>query len=76
MKALASAHETIKMFVGGSCDIRFLCSNMRIEAYGASYHMEFKNKDFETQRWSYEENTKVVPQLRKALASVHDSTLQ
>ena len=53
-----------------------ICSNMRIEAYGASYHMEFKNKDFETQRWSYEENTKVVPQLRKALASVHDSTLQ
>ena len=44
MKALASAHETIKMFIGGSCDIGFLCSNMRIEAYGASYHVQLKNE--------------------------------
>ena len=49
------------MFIGGLCDIGFLCSHMRIEAYGASYHMEFKNEDFQTQRASYEENTKVVP---------------
>ena len=43
MKALASAHETINMFIGGSCDIGFLYSNMGLEAYGANYHMEFKN---------------------------------
>ena len=43
MKALGRAHELLKMFIGGSCEIRILCSNMRIEAYGASYHMEFKN---------------------------------
>ena len=56
------------MFIGGSCDIGFLCSNMRTVAYAASYHMEFKNQDFETQTLSYEENTKAMPQLRKALA--------
>ena len=46
---------------------------MQIEAYGASYHMELKKGHFETQSWSYEENTKVVPQLRKALASAHET---
>ena len=61
------------MFIGGSCDIGFLCSNMRIEAYGASYHMELRNLDFETQSWSNEENTKVVPQLRKAFVSAHET---
>ena len=60
------------MFKSGSCDISFLCSNMRIEAYGASYHMELKNEDFETQRASYEENTKVVPQFMKALGRAHE----
>ena len=30
--------------------------------------MELQNKDFETLRESYKENTKVVPQLRKAFA--------
>ena len=43
------------------------------EAYGASYHIVFKNKDFETQSGSYEENTNVVPQLRKALESAHET---
>ena len=61
------------MFIGGSCDIGFLSSNMRIDAYGASYHMEFRNQDFENKRWSYEENIKVVPQLRKALASKQET---
>ena len=37
------------MFIHGSCDIGFLCSNMRIEAYNASSNMEFKKQDFETQ---------------------------
>ena len=60
------------MFIGGSCDIGFLCSNMRIEAYGASYHMEFKNSDFETQRASYEENTNVLRQFVKAHTRAHE----
>ena len=37
------------MFIPGSCDIGFLCSNMRIEANNASYDIELKNQDFETQ---------------------------
>ena len=36
------------MFIPGSCDIGFLCSNMRIEANKACYDMELKNEDFET----------------------------
>ena len=54
------------MFIDGSSDIGFLCSNMRIEGYRASYDMELNNQDFENQRQSYVGNTKVVPQLRKA----------
>ena len=65
-KAHTRARDENKMLIGTSCDIGFLCSNMRIEALRASYLMEFKNKDFETHRWSYEENSKVVRQLRKA----------
>ena len=37
------------MFIPGSCDIGFLCSNMRIEANYARYDTELKNQDFETQ---------------------------
>jgi hypothetical protein len=37
------------MFLHGSCDIGFLCLNMRIEANNASYDIELKNQDFETQ---------------------------
>ena len=43
------------MFIPGSCDIGFLCSNMRIEANNASYDMELKNQDFETQFERHEE---------------------
>ena len=32
-----------------SYDIGLLCSNMRIEANNASYDIELKNRDFETQ---------------------------
>ena len=60
------------MFIGGSCDIGILCSNMRIEAYGASYHMIFSNYDFETETASYDENTKVVPQFMKAHTRAHE----
>ena len=37
------------MFIPGSCDIGFLCSNMSMEANNASYDIELKNQDFETQ---------------------------
>ena len=37
------------MFIPGSCDIGFLCSNMRIEANNASYDIELKNQDFQPQ---------------------------
>ena len=60
------------MFIGGSCDIGLFCTNIRIEAYGASNHMQLKNLDLETERASYEVNTKVVPELRKALARAHE----
>ena len=46
------------MFIPGSCDIGFLCSNMRIEANNASYDTELKNQDFETQVERHEEITK------------------
>ena len=35
--------------------------------------MEFKNKDFETQKLRYDENTKVVLQLRKAHTRARES---
>ena len=37
------------MVIPGSCDIGFLCSNMRIEANNASYNIELENQDFQTQ---------------------------
>ena len=43
------------MFISGSCDIGFLCSNMGIGANNASYDMELKNQDFETQVERHEE---------------------
>ena len=46
------------MFIPGSCDIGFLCSNMRIEAHNPSYDMELKNQDFETQVKRHEEISK------------------
>ena len=46
------------MFIPGSCDIGFLCSNMRIEANYASCDTELKNQDFETQVERHEESSK------------------
>ena len=43
------------MVIRGSCDIGFLCSNMRIEANKASYDIELKNRDFETQAERHED---------------------
>ena len=46
------------MFIPGSCDTRFLCWNMRIEANYASYDTELKNQDFETQVETHEQISK------------------
>ena len=46
------------MFIRGSCDIGFLCTNMRIEANIASSDMELENQDFETQVERHEEISK------------------
>ena len=37
------------MFIPGTCDIGYLCSNMRIEDNNARYDIELKHRDFETQ---------------------------
>jgi hypothetical protein len=46
------------MFIPGSCDIGFLCSNKWIEANNARYDIELKNQDFETQVERHEEISK------------------
>ena len=46
------------MFIPGSCNIGFFCSNMRIEANKCSYYIELKNPDFETQVERHEEISK------------------
>ena len=46
------------MFRRGSCDIGYLCSNIRIEANIASDDMELKNQDFEIQVERHAEITK------------------
>ena len=46
------------MFIHSECDIGFLCTNMRIEANNASYDMELKNQDFETQVERHDEISK------------------
>ena len=46
------------MVIPGSCDMGFLCSNMHIENNNASYDMELKNQDFETQVERHEEISK------------------
>ena len=56
---LRRAHESIKMFIPGSCDIGFLCSNMRIEANNASYAIKLKNQEFEIQVERHEGKRKV-----------------
>ena len=48
----------MKMSIPGSCDIGFLCSNLRIEANNDCNDMESKNQDFETQVDRHDEITK------------------
>jgi hypothetical protein len=55
------------MFIPGSCDIEFLCSNTWIEANYASYDIQLKNQDFETQVERHEEITKFEEGVDKSL---------
>ena len=48
-RELSRASEQIRMFIPRSCDIRFLFSNMPIEANNASYDVELRSQYFETQ---------------------------
>ena len=49
----------MNMFIPGSSDIGFLCSNMRIKAKFAGYDIELKNHDCETEIERHVENSKV-----------------
>ena len=56
------------MFIPGSYDIGFLCSNMRNEANNASYDIELKNQDFETQVERHDENSKFEEAVEKSVS--------
>ena len=60
------AREKTKKFIGGSYDIGFLCSDMRIEATRAIYDMELKKLDFETLGMRHDGKIKLMPQMRNA----------
>ena len=64
---LRRAREQIKMFIPGSGDIGFLCTNMRIEPNNASYNIELKNQDFETQVQRHEEINQFEEVLEKSV---------
>ena len=54
------------MFIPVSCDIGFLCSNMRIEANNARYDIELKNRDSETQVVRHEEKSNIEEVIDKS----------
>ena len=54
------------MFIPGPCDIGFLCSNIRIDSNNATYNMELKNQDFETQVDRHEEISKFEERVEKS----------
>ena len=54
------------MVIPGSCDIGFLCSNIRIEANNARCVTQLKNQDFETQVERHEEISKMEEGLEKS----------
>ena len=54
------------MFIPGSCDPGFLYSQMRLEANNATYDIESKNQDFETQVERHEEITKFEKGVEKS----------
>ena len=67
--ALTRAHEQMNKFIAGSYDIGLLCSNMQIEAHGATYNMDPKILDFESLGVRHEGKIKLVPQMRNTHTS-------
>ena len=65
-RELRRASDQIKMVIPASCDIGFLCSNMRNEANNASYYIELKNREFETQVERHEEISKFEEGVKKS----------
>jgi hypothetical protein len=63
---LRRASSQIKIFIRGSCDIGFSCSNIRIETDNATYDMELKNQDFETQVERHDEISKFEEGVEKS----------
>ena len=57
----------MKIFIPTSCDIAFLCSNMRINANKANYDIELGNHDFETQVERHEGKSKVEEGVGKSV---------
>ena len=57
----------MKMFIPGSCDIGFLCSNMQIEGDNASCDMQLKIHDFETQIKRHDEKSKLEEVVDKSV---------
>ena len=55
------------MFIPGSCEIAFLCSNLRIEANYSSYDTELENQDFETQVERHDEISKLEEGVDKSV---------
>ena len=58
------------MFIPVFSDIGFLCSNIRIEANEASYDLDLRNHDIETQDERHEEKSKGLPHGRQAHVSI------
>ena len=54
------------MVISGSCDIGFLCSNIRIESNSASYDIDNINQDLETQVKRHEGISKCEERVEKS----------
>ena len=56
----------MKMVIPRSCDIRFLCSSIRIEQKNATFERDLKNRDFDSQVERHDENSKLEEGLEKS----------
>ena len=55
------------MFIPGSCDIGFLCLNLRIDVNNASYDIELKIDNFKTEAERHEEISKFEEVVEKSV---------
>ena len=54
------------MFIPGLCDIEFLCSSIQIEPKNASYDMDLKSRDFDTQVERHDKNSNLEEGFEKS----------